>query len=167
VAFCSIALFAYLAGFGYLPQSNPSQKNPQATNEQQGATAPQQNPTRSPITIEGPITVIQKATAEDEARYAEQVMRENRLFWVAVIAALAAFLAYLANRREANAAEKQVELLKEQLADAKADAAEQRHIAHDTLALAEKEFVAANSPRLYVDGVSAVDFDGGEIYVFA
>lgn len=90
------------------------------------SSAPQKNPVHIPVTIEGPVTVINEPTAEEKARKAQQ---QTKSFWEKVgtdifgspqeiislgtlvttgLAASFAFGAYRAARRQADAAERQV-----------------------------------------------------------
>ena len=115
-------------------QQDKTRDKTDASREPQGPALP------AKITVEGPITVKNQPDPEQQKRDAEQraqtrfsnILQIWTLFF-AGLAALGAIGAYFANRRSANAAEKQITLLNGQISDSKADALEQRRIATDGL----------------------------------
>jgi hypothetical protein len=120
-------------------------------------TRPEPSPPASPtrVVLDGPITVVNQPDPrqqERDARQSAQTNFDNRVQLATLIfialAAGGAVGAYLANRRSANAAEAQIALLKQQIADSKTDAAEQRVIALSAL---EQTRLSADAARRSAD----------------
>lgn len=121
------------------------QQNERATNTQSAAPEPQH------VVIVGPVSLANEPDPKEEQRDAErraQTHFENRVaigtLFFAGVAAAGAIGAWMSNKRSADAAEGQRDLLKEQLKQATIDAEEQMRIATDMLKEAKNSATAAN-----------------------
>ena len=151
-AFTVIVLAYLLAAWLYAQQAPPKQQQDEATDEASERRGPQQPSTPARITLDGPVTVVSQPDPKQEQREAEQRAQtqfENCIqVWTLIFVAIAgvgAVAAYFANKRSADAAEKQVGLLQGEIADARADAIEQRRIANEMLNEAERSAAAMSA----------------------
>jgi hypothetical protein len=108
--------------------------------ETNARTEPPQPTSPARVVPDGPIAVVNQPDPEQQERDARQTTQaslDNVIqFATLVFAGLAAYGAlgaYRENRRSANAAEAQIALLKQQIADSKTEAAEQRTVALSAL----------------------------------
>jgi hypothetical protein len=128
----------------------PIEQQDEAGGETADSARPQQPAPPAKITVEGPITVINKPDPKEEERDAEQRTQTkftNRVnlgtLLFAAIAALGAVGAYFANRRAADAAEMQAGLLKQQVEKAKGEALWQQMQAQRALSATQRSADAA------------------------